>query len=77
MIAPDPLPLFPASEIPFARPAIPGWPCGQRVMIPDPRAAALERPGRVVVTLPHFNRLVIRTDDERLVDIEPERVRKI
>lgn len=73
---PEPVPLFP-EPLPFARPCIPGFAKGCRVAIADPRARDLQRRGVVVVTLPHFNAVVIAMDDGALVEIAPERVRKV
>lgn len=70
------LTLFP-EPLPFMRPHIAGFERGMRVEIPDPKARSLARRGVVVVTLPHFNQVVIRCDDGAIVDIAPERVRRI
>ena len=66
------LPLFP-EPLPFRRPRIPGFDVGDLVRF----GPLLERKGRVIATLPHFNALVLRSDDHRIVEIEPQRVRKI
>lgn len=66
-----------AEPLKFERPHIAGFEPGQRVEFPDPKSKTLTRRGRVVVTLPHFNQVVIYADDGATVDIAPERVRKI
>jgi hypothetical protein len=71
-----PAPLF-KDDLPFMRPRIAGFERGMRVEIPDHRRAGLMRRGHVIVTLPHFNQVVIHTDDGATVDIAPERVRRI
>lgn len=71
-----PAPLF-NNDLPFMRPHIAGFERGQRVEIPDPKSRTLARRGHVVVTLPHFNQVVVRTDDGAIIDIEPTRVRRI
>jgi len=71
-----PAPLF-NDTLPFQRPRIAGFERGQRVEIPDYRRPGLMRRGHVVVTLPHFNQVVIKTDDGATIDIQPERVRRI
>lgn len=73
---PATIPLFP-EPLPFMRPHIAGFERGMRVEIPDPKSRSLARRGHVVVTLPHFNQVVIRTDDGAIVDIAPERCRKV
>lgn len=72
---PAPLPLFP-DPLPFQRPRIAGWAVGDRVAFPDARAKSLERKGRVIAMLPHFNCLVLRSDDDHIVEIDPARCRK-
>lgn len=67
--------LFPAA-LPFARPYIAGFPVGSRVAF-GPPLRGLERHGRVIATLPHFNCVVVRTDDHAIVDIAPERCRRL
>jgi hypothetical protein len=71
-----PAPLF-NDALPFMRPHIAGFEPGDRVEIPDYRRPGLMRRGKIIATLPHFNQVVIRTDDGVIVDIQPERVRKI
>lgn len=66
-----------AEPLKFERPHIAGFERGQRVEFPDPKSKILTRRGHVVVTLPHFNLVVIHADDGATVDIAPERVRKI
>lgn len=66
-----------AEPLKFERPHIAGFARGDRVEIPDPKSKTLTRRGRVVVTLPHWNEVVIRCDDGATVDIQAERVRKI
>ena len=70
-----PLPLFP-EPLPLRRPAIGEFPAGCRVAF-GPRAPGYERKGRVLVTLPHFNQVVIRTDDNRIADVDASRCRRI
>lgn len=71
-----PVPLF-NNDLPFMRPHIAGFERGQRVEIPDPTRRNLVRRGHVIVTLPHFNQVVIHTDDGAIVDIDPLRARRI
>jgi len=71
MLLPFPEPLK------FERPHIAGFARGDRVEIPDPKARSLARRGHVVVTLPRWNEVVIHTDDGAIVNIAPERVRRI
>ncbi|MFA6022105.1 MAG: hypothetical protein WC722_17735 [Rhodospirillales bacterium] len=66
-----------AQPLPFMRPHIAGFEPGQRVEFPDPKSKTLTRRGRVVVTLPHFDEVVIYADDGATVAIAPGRVRKI
>lgn len=69
------LPLFP-EPLPMVRPHIAGFTPGDRVAF-GPALCGLERFGRVIATLPHFNLVVIRTDDHRIADIAPERCRRL
>lgn len=71
-----PAPLF-HNALPFQRPRIAGFERGMRVEIADPKSKTLTRRGHVVVTLPHFNQVVIHMDDGATVDIDPARVRRI
>lgn len=66
-----------AEPLKFERPHIAGFERGQRVEFPDPKSKTLTRRGHVVVTLPHFNQVVIHCDDGATVDIHPDRVRRI
>lgn len=71
------LPLFP-EPLPFLRPHIAGWQKDDLVVFADPRAPSLQRKGRVLVSLPHHNALVLRAEcPDAIVEIAPSRCRKV
>lgn len=73
----QPLPLFP-EPLPFMRPHIAGWAKDDVVLFPDPKSPSLQRRGRVLTSLPHFNVLVLRAENpSAIVEIAPERCRKV
>jgi len=74
---PATLPLFP-EPLPFMRPHIAGWAKDDVVLFADPKSPSLQRKGRVLTSLPHFNVLVLRAENPTaIVEISPERCRKI
>lgn len=69
-------PLFADHLLPRQRRGIEGFPVGAAVAF-GPALKGLERTGVVINTLPRHNMIVVRTTDDRIADVTPERCRVI
>jgi hypothetical protein len=72
-----PAPLFAGIHLPKARKQLSDFPAGCRVEWIDAKRPSMFRRGTVTVTLPKFNEVVVRADDQVIVSLRPDRCRRI